>query len=132
MNSQAGSCIGASVRRTSLLILLLLGTVMLPALHANGGRHARVFEPSRCLWGVPRAPAVQHQPLRRRIPTLILTGEYDGVVSPDEGERIATSLRRAVLHQVPGAGHVVLSGACASGIASRFFDDPESVPDTSC
>ena len=84
------------------------------------------------VWGVPRAPAVQHRPLRRRIPTLILSGEYDGVVSPDEGERIAASLRRAVFYQVPGAGHVVLTGACASGIASRFFDDPESVPDTSC
>jgi pimeloyl-ACP methyl ester carboxylesterase len=84
------------------------------------------------VWGVPRAPAVQHQPLRRRIPTLILSGEYDGVVSPDEGKRIAASLGRALFHQVPGAGHVVLTGACGSGIASRFFDDPEPVPDTSC
>lgn len=84
------------------------------------------------VWDVPRAPAVQHQPLRLRVPTLILSGEYDGVVSPDEGERIAASLRRAVFYQVPGAGHVVLTGACASGIAFRFLDDPESVLDTSC
>jgi pimeloyl-ACP methyl ester carboxylesterase len=84
------------------------------------------------VWGVPRAPAVQHHPVRSRIPTLILSGEYDGVVSPDEGERIAASLRRAVFYQVPGAGHLVITGTCASGIASRFLDDPESVLDTSC
>ena len=70
--------------------------------------------------------------VRNRIPTLILSGEYDGVVSPDEGERISASSRRAVFYQVPGAGHVVLTGACASGIASHFFNDPESVPNTSC
>ena len=81
---------------------------------------------------MPRAPVVQRHPLRSRIPTLILSGEYDGVVSPDEGARIAASLGHAVFHQVPGAGHVVITGTCASGIASRFLDDPEFVPDTSC
>jgi pimeloyl-ACP methyl ester carboxylesterase len=84
------------------------------------------------VWGVPRAAAVQHQPVRSRIPTLILSGDYDGVVSPDEGERIGASLQRALFHRVPGAGHVVITGACVSGIAARFFDDPEAVPDTSC
>jgi hypothetical protein len=48
MNSLVGSFIGASMRRTSLLILLLLGTGMPPALHANGARHTRLFEPSPC------------------------------------------------------------------------------------
>jgi len=81
---------------------------------------------------VPRAPAVQHQSVRSRIPALILSGEYDGVVSPDEGERISASLRRALFYQIPGAGHVVLTGTCASGIAAQFFNDPESVPNTSC
>ena len=84
------------------------------------------------VWGVPRAPVVQHQPLHSRIPTLILSGEYDGVASPDEGKRIAASLPRAVFHQVPGVGHVVITATCASRIASRFLDDPESLPDTSC
>ena len=36
------------------------------------------------VWGVPRAPEVQHHPVRRRIPTLILRESTDGVVSPDE------------------------------------------------
>ena len=84
------------------------------------------------VWGVPRAPEVQHDAVRSRIPTLILSGEYDGVVSPDEGERIAASLRRALFYQVPGVGHIVLTGTCAGGIASHFFNDPQSVPDTSC
>ena len=87
---------------------------------------------SCAVWGVPRAPAVQHQPVRGQIPTLILSGEYDGVVSPEEGERIAASLQRATFHQVPRTGHVVITVPCASGIASRFLDDPESVPATSC
>jgi pimeloyl-ACP methyl ester carboxylesterase len=88
--------------------------------------------PACAEWGVRRAPAVQHQAVRRRIPTLILAGEYDGVVSPEEGERIAAALQRATFHQVPGIGHVVITVPCASGIASRFLDDPESAPITSC
>ncbi len=34
--------------RTSLLILLWFGTGLSPTLHADGGSHARVFEPSPC------------------------------------------------------------------------------------
>jgi pimeloyl-ACP methyl ester carboxylesterase len=83
-------------------------------------------------WGVPRAPAIQHQPVRSRIPTLVLAGEYDAVVSPEEGARIAASLQRATFHEVPGTGHLVITVPCASGIASRFLDDPESVPNTGC
>jgi pimeloyl-ACP methyl ester carboxylesterase len=61
-----------------------------------------------------------------------LSGEYDGVVSPDEGKRIAASLPHGLFHQVPGVGHVVITGSCANRIASRFLDDPESLPDTTC
>ena len=111
------------------------------------------------IWGVSRAAAVQHHPVHSRIPTLILSGEYDGVVSPDEGARIANTLRRvssipkgginggaspdedeettnaqpqALFYQVPGVGHIVLNGTCASAIASQFLNHPEFVPNTSC
>lgn len=111
------------------------------------------------IWSVSRAAAVQHQPVHSRIPTLILSGEYDGVVSPDEGARIANALRyappnrerhfideappderernthglpRALFYQVPGAGHIVLNGTCASAIASQFLNNPELDPNTSC
>ena len=111
------------------------------------------------VWSVPRAAAVQHHPVRSRIPTLILSGEYDGVVSPAEGVRIANALRRessipkggihggtspdddeettnalphALFYQVPGVGHIVLNGTCASAIASQFLNNPEFVPNTSC
>lgn len=84
------------------------------------------------VWDVPRAHAVQHHPVRSRIPTLILSGEYDGVVSPDEGGRIAESLGHAHFYQVPGVGHIVLGGTCASGIAIRFLNSPEAAPATDC
>ena len=51
---------------------------------------------------------------------------------PTKASASALRLRRALFYQVPGAGHVVLTGTCASGIASQFFNDPESVPNTSC
>ena len=79
-----------------------------------------------------RARAVQHRPVRSQIPTLILSGEYDGVVSPDEGERIAASLQHALFYQVRGVGHLVLNGTCASRIASEFLSNPESALNTSC
>ena len=39
--------------RTSLLILLWFGTGLSPTLHADGGSHARVFEPSPCPVALP-------------------------------------------------------------------------------
>ena len=39
---------GYSAWRTGLLIVLGFGTGLSPALHANGGRHTRVFAPAPC------------------------------------------------------------------------------------
>ena len=84
------------------------------------------------LWNVRRAPALQHLPLVSPIPTLILSGELDGVVSPDEGERIGKTLSHSQYYQITGTGHVVLNGKCATAIASQFLAYPDARPNADC
>lgn len=84
------------------------------------------------VWNVHRAPAFQHLPVYSSIPTLIVNGEFDGVVSPDEGKRIGNSLSHGRYYRIPGVGHVVLSGKCATEIASQFLAHPDVKPNTDC
>lgn len=84
------------------------------------------------LWDVRRAPAPQHLPVVSAIPTLILSGELDGAVSPDEGERIGKTLSHSRYYQITGIGHVVLNGKCATAIASQFLAHPDAKPNTDC
>ena len=42
---------------------------------------------------------------RVRVPTLVLWGESDGIVSPDYGQRLCRSLPRARFEPIPEAGH---------------------------
>ena len=84
------------------------------------------------VWNVQRASALQHLPVHSAIPTLILNGELDGVVSPDEGKRIGNSLLHGNYYQIPGVGHVVLNGKCATAIASQFLTRPDATPNADC
>lgn len=49
------------------------------------------------------------------VPVLILTGEYDGINPPAEGERVANALPNASFKVIPGAGHIA------------FFENPKEV-----
>ena len=84
------------------------------------------------VWSVHRASALQHLPVHSAIPTLIVNGEFDGVVSPDEGKRIGNSLLHSRYYQIPGVGHVVLNGKCATAIASQFLTRPDAKPNADC
>lgn len=84
------------------------------------------------VWSVRRASVSQHRPVFSSIPTLIMNGEFDGVISPEEGKRIGNSLMNSRYYQIPGVGHVVLNGKCASGIASQFLATPDAKPNTDC
>ena len=49
------------------------------------------------------------------IPTLVLTGHYDGLNTPAEGRRVAKSLPNAQFYEIANAGHIA------------FFENPNEV-----
>ena len=85
------------------------------------------------LWHVQPVPAVQKAPVTSAIPALILAGEYDPAVPPDNGQLAAQTLSRGYYFLFPGTGHgVQFTSSCANAIALAFQDRPTVKPDASC
>jgi pimeloyl-ACP methyl ester carboxylesterase len=84
-------------------------------------------------WHVGRADAAQHRPVRSPIPTLVLTGEWDGVIGPPEQERVAGYLPNSFRFVFPGIGHfTTLQNPCPGVILSEFLSRPTAKPNSSC
>jgi pimeloyl-ACP methyl ester carboxylesterase len=85
------------------------------------------------LWGVKPVPAVQKEPVRSSIPTLILQGEYDPVTPPANGMRASQTLSQSYFFLFPGVGHGVSSPySCPHDITLAFWEHPTERPDASC
>ena len=86
------------------------------------------------LWGVKPVPAVQKEPVRSSIPTLILQGEYDPVTPPANGMLAAQTLSKSYFFLFPGVGHGVYSpiSSCPSDVTNAFWENPTEKPDASC
>ena len=86
------------------------------------------------LWGVKPVPAVQKEPVRSSIPTLILQGEYDPVTPPANAVLAAQTLGRSYFFLFPGVGHGVSShiSTCPEDIMNAFWENPAEKPDASC
>lgn len=76
------------------------------------------------------------QPVFSDVPTLILSGEYDGATNatpPKWGKLVAWTLAKKYFYSVPKVGHEALrAGNCPLRIANEFYDDPRFEPDGSC
>jgi pimeloyl-ACP methyl ester carboxylesterase len=83
-------------------------------------------------WNVPAAPPVTREPVRSGVPTLILSGSFDGVTALPWAKAAAASLANSRVILFPGVGHSVLyESACAQAVANSFFAKP-GAPDTKC
>jgi pimeloyl-ACP methyl ester carboxylesterase len=71
-------------------------------------------------------------PVRTDIPTLILTGRYDDRTPTEYARRIATTLNRSYLIELPDEGHDARPGVCSAAIVAEFLENPTRRPDTSC
>jgi pimeloyl-ACP methyl ester carboxylesterase len=94
-----------------------------------------LFRFSICqFWGMKPVPAVQKEPVRSAIPTLILQGEYDPVTPPANGMRASQSLSKSYFFLLPGVGHGVSSpsSSCPNDITKAFWETPTEKPDASC
>ena len=84
-------------------------------------------------WKAGTAPAVENQPVRSDLPTLVTSGEYDPVTPPSNGQAAASTLPHSFFFEFPGFGHgASLDGDCPIGITKAFFDNPTTKPDASC
>lgn len=85
------------------------------------------------LWGVDLLPAALREPVQSDIPVLLLSGEFDPITPPENGDVVADLLSHSFSYTFPGVGHGALrSGACALSIMQDFLDDPAREPDASC
>ena len=94
-----------------------------------------LFRFSDCqLWGVKPVPAVQKEPVRSTIPTLILQVEYDPVTPPANGMLAAQTLSKSYFFLFPGVGHGIypVDNSCPGDITKAFWENPTEKPDASC
>lgn len=85
------------------------------------------------IWGAGAASAIETQPVRSDIPTLLLAGDYDPITPPAWAESAARYLSNGYLFVFPGVGHsVVDSGECAQSLVTAFLNAPRKQPDGRC
>ena len=80
-----------------------------------------------------QAPAIENQPVRSSVPTLLLTGRFDPVSPVEQARAAAHTLSRAHVVVFTTLGHGVFNqSACVRRIALDFLTRPTRQPDTSC
>ncbi|WP_231987799.1 alpha/beta fold hydrolase [Mycobacterium sp. 852002-51152_SCH6134967] len=82
-------------------------------------------------WDVPKAPDEIRAVTESAIPTLVLSGSYDGQTGPQWGEYVAQHLSQSHVVTVPGVAHGVYTNDCGAKVIASFYEDPGR-PDTSC
>jgi pimeloyl-ACP methyl ester carboxylesterase len=86
-----------------------------------------------CSEWLPRfADPSTRRPVHSDVPTLIMTGYFDDRTPTAYARRIAGTLGRAHLVELPDEAHDARPSPCHAAIVSRFLEAPTSAPDTSC
>ena len=84
-------------------------------------------------WGAGKAPAIENQPVKSDIPTLVMAGTFDPVTPPAYSKQVADELSKSVYVEIPNSGHgASLSGACPFQLVTNFFNQPTQQLDSSC
>jgi pimeloyl-ACP methyl ester carboxylesterase len=93
------------------------------------------------VWDVPKAPATVRDITVSSIPTLVMSGSFDGKTSPQWGYYVAGPLENSTTVVIPGGGHgaLILYGLpddspakpCAMSVVASFLANPMA-PDTTC
>ena len=101
-------------------------SVLAPALHVS-------YLPDSCrVWRVPKAPAEQRAATPSTIPTLLLSGSFDGVTPTSWAQIAAQTLPNSTHADFAGIGHFVTGESpCAQEVFASFLATP-SAPNTAC
>jgi len=93
---------------------------------------ARIFADCAA-WDVGRADPQVTAQTRSDVPTLLMSGSFDGATAPRWADAAATGLSRSRSLLFPGLGHAVLfQSECARATLISFFNQPSGGYDTSC
>ncbi|MEM6501713.1 MAG: alpha/beta fold hydrolase [Cyanobacteria bacterium P01_C01_bin.89] len=85
------------------------------------------------VWQVPLLGDRVNRRVRSRIPTLLLSGDFDHITPPSFAARVARRLRRSYRYTFPHLGHALLgSDACVTLTIGRFLENPRQDPDPDC
>lgn len=85
------------------------------------------------VWDAGRAEASVNRPVKSKIPTLLLVGEFDPVHPRSSSDAIAKGLPNSTVVEFPGIGHgTEFAHECPRSILRAFVLDPTSAVDTSC
>jgi pimeloyl-ACP methyl ester carboxylesterase len=71
-------------------------------------------------------------PVRSDVPTLIMTGYFDDRTPTTQARRIAATLGRAFVVELPDEAHDARPSPCHAAIVNRFLQEPTRMPDSSC
>lgn len=84
-------------------------------------------------WGAGQAGPGAAEAVTGRVPTLVLTGEFDPLSPPAWGAAVAARLDDATVVQVDGAGHRVVDvDGCTQGLVTDFLANPRAAVDGTC
>lgn len=98
-----------------------------------GGRDGRTASPAMCrVWNVEMADAIENQPVKTDIPTLILAGQFDPATPPQWGRRLLVNMPKALFVELPGFSHGASFNRCGGRMAFDFINTPETSPNLTC
>jgi pimeloyl-ACP methyl ester carboxylesterase len=85
------------------------------------------------VWQVAAGPAMENEPVRSGIPTLVLAGEFDPITPPQWGRQVAETLDKAHFYEFPSVSHGVRSARrCARDMVTAFLAAPDREPALDC
>lgn len=85
-------------------------------------------------WGAEPLPASFNEPVSSDVPSLVVVGSLDPIQPPPVARRMAATLSRSAVVELPGIGHGAVFGSpCGAELLRSFVAsaDPSAV-DTSC
>ena len=98
-----------------------------------GGIDETTASPEVCrAWKVAPAQAVENEPVKSDIPTLILAGEFDPDTPPDWGRQLLESMPNARYVEFRGRSHGAGFTACGVEVVSAFLREPGSPLPVEC
>jgi pimeloyl-ACP methyl ester carboxylesterase len=91
------------------------------------------FEKLCQLWNVQPLPNEVNNAVSSDVPALVLSGNFDPITPPANGERVAATLPNSYVYTFPNTGHGALNSEdCAERIARTFLNEPSAEPNASC
>jgi hypothetical protein len=85
------------------------------------------------VWSIGQAETSANQPVESKIPTLILSGEFDPITPRAWGFRAAKTLENSFAYEFPGIGHgASVADKCPLNMMIAFLQNPIQEPEASC